>query len=114
MMMMMIMMMNLSSVESILRLVIPGLHRGLVGPVAELKQHSQEVLDLIKERVEEETFSQVYTEIQMSLAKQKVRDYWFCTYVLTWFCTPTCTVLYVGITRSVHSYCTALYSDSGF
>ena len=88
MMMMMIMMMNLSSVESILRLVIPGLHRGLVGPVAELKQHSQEVLDLIKERVEEETFSQVYTEIQMSLAKQKVRDNWFCTYVLTWFCTP--------------------------
>ena len=81
------MMMNLSSVESILRLVIPGLHRGLVGPVAELKQHSQEVLDLIKERVEEETFSQVYTEIQMSLAKQKVRDNPFCTSD-NWFCTP--------------------------
>ena len=60
-----------SRVESVLRLVIPGLHRAVVGPVAELKTHCQEVLDLIKSRVEDEHFNEVYMEIQLSLSKQK-------------------------------------------
>ena len=60
-----------SRVESILRLVIPGLHRAVVGPVTELKTHCQEVLDLIKSRVEDEHFNEVYMEIQLSLSKQK-------------------------------------------
>ena len=43
----------------------------VTGPLAELKQHCQEVLDLIKAQVNPDTFSEVYLEIQMNLSKKK-------------------------------------------
>ena len=60
-----------SQVENVLRTVLPPLHRAVTGQNSELKQHCQEVLDLIKSQVVEERFSEVYLEIQLSLAKQK-------------------------------------------
>ena len=58
-------------VVTVLRVVLPPLHRAVTGPVESLRQHCQEVLDLIKSRVDADMFSEVYMEIQMSLAKQK-------------------------------------------
>ena len=60
-----------AAVEAVLRLVLPPLHRAATGPLAELKQHCQEVLDLIKAQVNPDTFSEVYLEIQMNLSKKK-------------------------------------------
>ena len=60
-----------SSVEDVLRIVLPPLHRGVIGPVEELKQHCQDVIDLLKSQVDEGMFSEVYLEIQMKLSKQK-------------------------------------------
>ena len=58
-------------VENILRIVLPPLHRAVSGQSGDLKQHCQEVLDLIKSQVDEDKFSEVYLEIQMNLSKQK-------------------------------------------
>ena len=58
-------------IENVLRTILPPLHRAITGQNTELKQHSGEVVDLIKAQVEEEIFSEVYLEIQMNLAKKK-------------------------------------------
>ena len=54
-------------------IILPPLHRNLStnNPDTNLKNHCQEVLDLIKSKVDDEEFSKVYMEIQMNLAKQK-------------------------------------------
>jgi len=61
------------SIVKVLKIILPPLHRNLStnNPDTELKNHCQEVLDLIKSKVDDDTFSQVYMEIQMNLAKQK-------------------------------------------
>jgi len=62
-----------TNIEKVLKIILPPLHRNLStnNPDSELKNHCQEVLDLIKSKVDDDTFSQVYMEIQMNLAKQK-------------------------------------------
>jgi len=61
------------NIEKVLKTILPPLHRNLStnNPDTELKNHCQEVLDLIKSKVDDDTFSKVYMEIQMNLAKQK-------------------------------------------
>jgi len=61
------------NISKALRIIIPPLHRNLStnNPDTDLKTHCQEVLDLIKSKVDDEEFSKVYMEIQMNLAKQK-------------------------------------------
>eukprot|EP00092_Neocalanus_flemingeri_P037576 GFUD01040911.1.p1 GENE.GFUD01040911.1~~GFUD01040911.1.p1 ORF type:complete len:2557 (+),score=666.17 GFUD01040911.1:40-7710(+) len=61
------------NIEKVLKIILPPLHRNLStnNPDAELKNHCQEVLDLIKSKIDDDTFSQVYMEIQMNLAKKK-------------------------------------------
>ena len=58
-------------IENVLRTILPPLHRAIIGQNTELKQHSGEVVDLIKAQVEEEKFSEIYLEIQLNLAKKK-------------------------------------------
>jgi len=61
------------NISKVLMIVLPPLHRNLStnNPDTNLKNHCQEVLDLIKSKVDDEEFSKVYMEIQMNLAKQK-------------------------------------------
>jgi len=61
------------NIEKVLNIVLPPLHRNLStnNTDNELKTHCQEILDLLKSKVDDDTFSQQYMEIQMKLAKQK-------------------------------------------
>ena len=61
------------AVVSVLPLVLLPLHREVSssGPEAELRNHCQEVLDLIKTKVDPDVFSDKYMEVQMNLAKRK-------------------------------------------
>jgi len=62
-----------NTIESVLGTILPPLHRNLSSnsPDQGLRNHCQEVIDLIKSKVDNEVFSQVYMEIQMNLTKQK-------------------------------------------
>jgi len=61
------------NIVNVLGIVLPPLHREISSnqPDPELKAHCQEVVDLIKSKVEEDTFSSIYMEIQMNMAKKK-------------------------------------------
>lgn len=59
--------------NQVLRMVLPPLHREIsnVKAANELKTQAQEVVELIKSKVDEEAFNAVYLEIQMKLNKKK-------------------------------------------
>ena len=57
-------------VESVLGFVLPPLHRE-VGKDSDLKSYCQEVLDLLKTKVDPELFDSKYIEVQRTLAKKK-------------------------------------------
>ena len=56
--------------ESVLGFVLPPLHRE-VGKDSDLKSYCQEVLDLLKTKVDPELFDSKYIEVQRTLAKKK-------------------------------------------
>jgi len=60
-------------VEAVLGMILSPLHRELSNTKgnAELKTQAQDVVDLIKSRVEEDAFNTIYTEIQLKNAKKK-------------------------------------------
>jgi U3 small nucleolar RNA-associated protein 20 len=60
-------------VVAVLPLVLPPLHRQIASNSqdTELKGHCQEVLDLVKAKVDPDIFSKIYMEVQMNLAKRK-------------------------------------------
>ena len=51
--------------------VVVAINRFITDTDNELKTHCQEILDLLKSKVDDDIFSQHYMEIQMNLAKQK-------------------------------------------
>jgi len=59
-----------AEVELVLGFVLPPLHRE-VSKDSELKSYCQEVLDLLKTKVDPELFDTKYIEVQRSLAKRK-------------------------------------------
>jgi len=59
-------------IENILRIILPPIHRNLSNNTdQELTSHCQEILDMIRSKVNDDLFSQVYMEIQMNITKQK-------------------------------------------
>merc|ERR1719331_2945635 len=61
---------NKEEVEMVLGFVLPPLHRE-VSKDSDLKSYCQEVLDLLKTKVDPDLFDNKYLEVQKSLAKRK-------------------------------------------